>query len=167
MDSIINASLKTLNKSISILEALSNEQLSDNSISPYYSSVGCHLRHVMDFYNCLFNGLDDKVIDLTNRERNELFECHSEIAIRHIQSIKERLLQLKNMDDGSLITVYDNLGLGKITISYTLGALLSQANSHAIHHYAIVSYILDRLEIKIEDKEFGINPSTPKNKILN
>ncbi|MGV6830959.1 MAG: hypothetical protein ACWA5P_05300 [bacterium] len=167
MDSIINASLKTLNKSISILGALSNQQLRDNSVSPYYSSVGCHLRHVMDFYNCLFNGLEDKVIDLTSRERNELFECHCEIAIEHTQSIKEKLLQLKNREDSDLITVYDDLGLGKISMSYTLGSLLSQANSHAIHHYAIISYILDRLEIKIEDKEFGYNPSTPKNKALN
>ena len=47
-------------------------------------------------------------------------------------------------------------------INYTYEALLSQATSHTIHHYAIIGYILEFLNIKVEDCDFGYNPSTPK-----
>ena len=60
------------------------------------------------------------------------------------------------------ISVIDDLGSGKMEIEYTLASLLAQANSHTIHHYAIISYILDRLNIAIEDETFGYNPSTPQ-----
>ena len=55
--------------------------------------------------------------------------------------------------------------MGKVEITYTLGAILAQANSHAIHHYAIINYILDSLGITIDDETFGYNPTTPKQEI--
>ena len=65
------------------------------------------------------------------------------------------------------VVVIDDLGLGKIEVQYTLGAVFSQANSHAIHHYAIMNYILDNLGISVNDSDFGYNPTTPKTTILN
>jgi len=47
-------------------------------------------------------------------------------------------------------------------LKYTFIALLAQANSHTIHHYAIINYILDRLHIEMKDDSFGYNPTTPK-----
>ena len=47
-------------------------------------------------------------------------------------------------------------------LKYNFIALLAQANSHTIHHYAIINYILDRLHIEMKDDSFGYNPTTPK-----
>jgi hypothetical protein len=58
--------------------------------------------------------------------------------------------------------VTDDLGLGKVDVEYTYPSLLAQANSHAIHHYAIINYILNRLEITIMDESFDYIPTTPK-----
>ncbi len=55
--------------------------------------------------------------------------------------------------------------MGKTEIQYTLGPIFAQANSHAIHHYAIINYILDNLGIKLQDEEFGYNPTTPRPEI--
>ena len=63
------------------------------------------------------------------------------------------------------IVVLDDLGHGTLRIKYTLGSLLAQANSHTIHHYAIINYILDRLSIKMEDEDFGLNPTSPKKQL--
>ena len=65
------------------------------------------------------------------------------------------------------IYVIDDLGHGKIKIKYTIGALFAQANSHTIHHYAIINYNLDALNISIEDSDFGYNPTTLKEGKLN
>ncbi len=57
------------------------------------------------------------------------------------------------------------IGLGKVEIKYTQGTILAQANSHAIYHYIIISYILNRLGVPINDESFGYNPTTPKREV--
>ncbi|GGD12378.1 hypothetical protein [Hyunsoonleella pacifica] len=160
MNLIIQSTLKTLRKSQILLDNLSNAQLSDASVSPYYSSIGCHIRHILDFYDCIFNAEEGKV-DLTARSRNKAVECDCGCASDYLVDIIGKLNTATfNINDTVLVT--DDLGLGKTEIPYTCGALLAQANSHTIHHYAIINYIFDSLGIVINDDEFGYNPTTPK-----
>ncbi len=160
MNLIIESTLSTLKKSKSLLSLLTNEQLSDESVSPYYSSVGSHLRHIFDFYECVLNAKQNKV-DLTARKRNNEVENDCASAECYLNEIIIKLDQFNKNDDKDLLVI-DDLGLGKIEIKYTIWALLAQANSHTIHHYAIINYILNGLNIKLEDDSFGFNPTTPK-----
>jgi hypothetical protein len=73
----------------------------------------------------------------------------------------------EEVDLDRMVYVIDDLGLGKTKIKYSFSGLLAQANSHTIHHYAIINYILEGLNIKISDETFGYNPTTPKIKTLN
>ncbi len=165
MDIIIQSTLNTLRKSKFLLESLQDEALCDSSIAPYHSSIGTHIRHILDFYDCIFN-LDSNIIDLTARSRNKDVESRCCSAENYLNSIVEKLKSVDfNMND--IVDVIDDLGLGKTKIKYTLGAVFSQANSHTIHHYAIINYILQGLNIPFEDSEFGYNPTTPKEPIVN
>ena len=161
MNMIIESTLLTLKKSKSILLKLSKKELSDASVSPYYSSIGTHIRHIFDFYDCSLKFNDKSKVDLTSRERKLSVEVCCKSSLEYYDIIINRL---NNIKDSNIkhIKVIDDLGTGKIEIDYTFDALLSQANSHTIHHYAIIGYILDRLNIKIEDSGFGYNPTTPK-----
>ena len=160
MNEIIASTLQTLQKSKSLLSSLSNEELANDSISPYYSSIGSHIRHIYDFYDCALNFNDEGEIDLTARKRNFSCESNCGLAVDYLDRLINKLRDL-NITNNSII-VNDDLGCGKIKIEYTYSALLAQANSHTIHHYAIINYILDRLNITIEDNDFGYNPTTPK-----
>ena len=164
MNLIIESTLNTLQKSRDLLSLLTNEQLRDKSVSPYYSSVGSHLRHIYDFYDCVLNIKENKV-DLTARKRNNDVERDCDSAKCYLSEIIDKL-NLCNSDIENELIVIDDLGLGKIEIKYTFSALLSQANSHTIHHYAIINYILNGLKIKIKDDSFGFNPTTPKKATL-
>lgn len=161
MDIIVESSLKTLQKAELLLKKLKDDDLCNATVSPYYSSIGTHIRHILDFYDCIFNMNENSTVDLTARCRNLDVEkkCHS--AIGYLETIKEKLKSLHFNADSTVIVI-DDLGSGKTKIPYTLGALLSQANSHTIHHYAIINYILDSLNITFEDGNFGYNPTTPK-----
>lgn len=165
MNTIIQANLHTLQKVSFLLSNLSDQILSDDSIPPYYSSVGSHIRHVLDFYDCILKS--DQIFDLTARCRNLEVEKNCESALKYFSILKERLLNLDDLDLKKEVIVLDDLGVGKEKINYTYSALLAQANSHAIHHYAIINYILDGLNITIIDTEFGYNPTTPKPVNLN
>ncbi|WP_136483051.1 hypothetical protein [Cognatitamlana onchidii] len=161
MNVIIQSTLKTLQKSQILLDNLCNEQLCDTSVSPYYSSIGSHMRHILDFYDCIFKMDDENRVDLTARSRNKHVETDCRCAQEYLNEITAKLRVTAFKIDEAII-VRDDLGLGKTDITYTYGALLAQANSHTIHHYAIINYIFDSLGIVVQDDEFGYNPTTPK-----
>jgi hypothetical protein len=101
------------------------------------------------------------VIDLTIRKRDLLVETNCISAFKYYEDIINKL-KINDFNLENHVLVIDDLGNGKIKIKYTFGALLSQANSHTIHHYAIINYILEGLKISMEDSDFGYNPTTPK-----
>ncbi len=164
MNIIIQSNFKTLQKTQVLLSILTNEELSNNSVPPYFSSLGCHIRHILDFYDCVINVDSNKRIDLTARKRNHKIECDSKAAVQYLNVIIEKLNNIEFQLDEKVFVI-DDLGLGKTEIQYTMEAILAQANSHAIHHYAIMSYILDNLGIVLQDEEFGYNPTTPRPEI--
>ncbi|WP_308992311.1 hypothetical protein QLS71_001050 [Mariniflexile litorale] len=159
MDVIIQSTLKTLAKSKPLLDHLNDATFSNTSIAPYYSSIGIHLRHILDFYDCIFAVNLNNIIDLTTRSRNRVVESECDSAARYLNSIMDNLNKFGlAMTDSVLVT--DDLGLGKVEMTYSYGALFSQANSHTIHHYAIINYIMEGLNISINDSDFGYNPTT-------
>ena len=166
MNVIIQSTLKTLQKSQVLLDNLSNAQLCDASVSPYYSSIGTHIRHILDFYDCIFNVNTEDKVDLTARSRNKDVESDCGCAQDYLNLIIGRL-STTTIDINEAVIVVDDLGLGIIEIPYTYGSLLAQANSHTIHHYAIINYIFDSLGIALQDNDFGYNPTTPKPTTLN
>ena len=163
---MIQAIEKNLERGIQLLHNISDEQYSNTSVAPYHSSIGGHMRHILDVFSCIFDGLAQNSIDFSARERNEKAELFTAEGIRYFEQILNKLKTIDSKDYGVLIPVSDNLGLGTITIDYTLGAALVQAHSHAIHHFASVGFIINQLGIQLPDADFGYNPTTPK-KVVN
>ena len=108
------------------------------------------------------NGFESRNIDLTARERNELSEQKTDIGIAYFNLIIDKIKTITEQDLSTEITVFDDLGLGTVSSKSTFGAMLMQAQSHAIHHFASVGYIIHQLGIELPDSDFGYNPSTVK-----
>ncbi len=159
---MINAIEKNLQRGVKLLNSISNEQYSDCSVPPYYSSIGNNMRHILDVFACIFKGMESGEIDFSDRERNELAQVNTEAGIAYFNQIIDNLQVIKESDFDSIVKVTDDLGLGKTTTNYTLSGALVQAHSHAIHHYASIGFIIERLGIELPDADFGYNPTTPK-----
>lgn len=162
---MITAIEENLKRGIVLLSSISNEQYSNTSVAPYYSSIGRHMRHILDVFDCIFDGLVISRVDLSARKRNEIVEINTDECIQYFNRIISQLNALNTSDFDKLVTVVDDLGNGLVEQKYTLGGLLIQAHSHAIHHYASLGYILKQLDIQIPDPCFGYNPTTPKNEL--
>lgn len=163
---MIKAIEGNLEKGIALLNSITDEQYCNDSIAPYYSSIGRHVRHVLDVFDCVFDGLQtNTTVDLTARKRNEEVELKTTVGIAYFNRIIVKLNALQSYDFDKLISVSDDLGTGVIVQDYTLGGLLIQAHGHAVHHFASLSYILCQLEIEIADENFGFNPTTPRDKL--
>ena len=163
---MISAITANLDRGVKLLNSISDEQYSNTTIAPYYSSIGRHMRHILDVFDCIFEGLSEGKIDLSARKRNEQVELEIREGLLYFDKIRKELLVLNSFDFEQVVLVVDDLGLGKVEQKYTLGGLLIQAHSHAIHHFASLGYIISQLGIEIPDEDFGFNPTTPKNEML-
>ncbi len=159
--SLVQTINKNLSNAISLIDAIDTTTYTDCCVGPYYSSIGSHLRHALDFFDCIISGIQDNDIDLTSRKRDEAIATNPEAAKNQIYHIQEQLNTFIGVNTDYLLHVTDNLGDGKVTIMYTLESILAQANTHATHHYAIISYMLQSLDVKVVIDGFGYNPSTP------
>lgn len=164
---MIQVIVNNLTRGVHLLNTISEEQYKDLSVAPYYSSIGGHIRHIMDVYDCFFMGLEEGNIDLTARKRNPLAEQVIPEGINYIESIIGKVETLKTDNLQRLVNVTDDLGEGKVTVKYTVAAILIQAHSHATHHYASIGYIIHQLGIELPDDNFGFNPTTPKKVLAN
>ncbi|WP_010179930.1 DinB family protein [Aquimarina agarilytica] len=158
---IVSAINQNLNQASLLLDVITNQQYTDESVGPYYSSVGSHLRHTLDFFNCVIDGLDNNQIDLTARKREEEVATNKNAAKKHIARIQETLVSFLDVNTDYLIHVTDNLGQGNVTVNYTLDSIMAHANSHAVHHFATIGYVLHKLNVMHNISGFGYNPTTP------
>lgn len=163
---MINAIENNLQRGIKLLNSISDEQYSDTTSPPYHSSIGAHMRHILDVFSCIFNGLETRDVDFSKRERNVLAEQHTEVGIEYFNQVIEKLHNLNTEDFGMVINVTDDLGLGKVTMKYTLESALCQAHSHAIHHFSSIGFLVNHLGLELPDNDFGYNPTTPKKALV-
>jgi uncharacterized damage-inducible protein DinB len=159
---MIKAIEKNLERGIQLLNSITDSEYSNATVPPYFSSIGCNIRHVLDAFTSIINAFGSGHVDFTDRKRNTICEVKTEEGIRYINETIQKLLAFKNEDFSKIIAVTDNLGNGDITINYTLENTLAYAHSHAIHHFASIGFLVNQLGIELQDADFGYNPTTPK-----
>ena len=158
---LISSNIHCLDTIILLLNELNDESYINASVGPYYSSIGSHIRHILDYFYSIINGLHTNTIDLTNRNRDSVISEKIDIAKDHVLSIKGILGTFTSLDEDKKLAVKDDLGSGLITIEYSLESILAQAHCHTIHHFAAIGYLLHIFKLNINIKGFGYNPTTP------
>ncbi|TYP72307.1 DinB family protein [Aquimarina intermedia] len=161
---VISSINTTLDQAICLLKTIDIHNYNETCVGPYHSSIGSHIRHTLDFFDCIIRGLDSNEIDLTSRQRDEVLAVDPIAALQCIRSVQHTLKSYIDTNTDYLLHVTDDMGCGKITVNYTLESILAHANSHALHHYAIIGYIMHSLGISYEISGFGYNPTTPVTK---
>lgn len=162
MDELLNPIIANLKKGEKLLHKLPTTTYSNKTVGPYHSSVGEHLRHILDIFDCIFEGLPYGKVDLTARKRNEAVEKEIPAGLKYISSTIRQLQDMATLSPKTIVEVTDDLGLGMVKTPYTLAAAMCQAHSHAIHHFACIGYVLESLSAGDIEKRFGYNPTTPE-----
>ena len=163
---IIDPAIANLKQSKVLFTDLTPDLYASKSAAPYYSSIGGHMRHILDIFQCIFNGLESKFIDLTDRKRGTIVEKDPVEGLKYLYKVISELEGISDMDPGIAVTIKDNLGMGLVEVPTTLGGGLNQAHSHAIHHFACIGYLLHIHGAELPNRVFGYNPTTPINQII-
>ncbi|WP_257281797.1 MULTISPECIES: DinB family protein [unclassified Endozoicomonas] len=151
--------ISTLFELESVLRHLSVKQYKKSS-SLLSSSVGTHVRHIIEFYHCFFRGLDYGAIDYDNRPRNQLLEESLEQAMEYLKNI---LILLTGQDMShypetvSVVAVIDSGSLIQTSSSIIRELLFLQ--NHTTHHLALIALMLTQEGVKLP-VNFGVATAT-------
>lgn len=147
-----------------LLEVMDNKHYNQPLSTFNGSSVGQHVRHIIDFYLCLINGLNDLDINYDKRERNPLIETDRLTAKQFMEIIAQKV---QNFEVEQSVMVCSSFVADKnetlISIPSSVGRELMYAYDHAIHHLAMIKIGMQIHFPNIAiDKNLGVAPSTLK-----
>jgi hypothetical protein len=158
--------LHTVKQAIDYLSAVSVEDY-QQVLAPYFcASAGAHMRHILDHYIALQQGLKTHTINYNTRHRHNLLERCPESAITQWREIETWLCDLSEIDAGLSLSIICETSIetsiestnNSVTQS-TLGRELLFISSHAIHHFSLLA-IIGSLQGQAVQTNFGLAPAT-------
>jgi hypothetical protein len=125
------------------------------------ASIGEHLRHCVEHFSLLLEGLHTGIIDYDARRRNIELETSSIFFIATIRAIAT---QLKSLDVASMAKPLNVRMLfvpkaEPVDVASTLARELGFLSSHATHHIAIVKMLASSLGASLPE-EYGVGHAT-------
>jgi hypothetical protein len=136
---------------------MGDEQYRKPSKNLFNYSIGQHVRHIIELFQCLVNGYEEGVVNYDKRKRDISIESSTIVAADMMQAIvaginkpaKALIIEASFGMEGEVISVESNFTRELI---YNL--------EHTIHHMALIRVGINELtEIKVSEK-FGVAPST-------
>ncbi len=162
MIALIRANCEFLRQGIELLEKHQNSTYVNSNPSTFGSSIGAHMRHVLDHYGSFLKGVAGGVVDYDDRVRDTVVEKDVSAAIDRIKEISAELTELEQMADlpvGVMVSASATDEEEKSNSSF--GRELQFLVSHTVHHYALIA-IASRMQGIAPDSTFGVAPSTLK-----
>ncbi len=144
---------KIIQQVIDLLSHINREQYTQNIAVLSNASIGGHIRHSIEMYQCLEVGYETNVVNYSNRKRDIQIETNPFIAT---ECFKDILIQLSLPHNNKYIKVEHN-GL-EAESSYQRELLYCM--DHLIHHLALVKVALNILNYPSIPDDFGVAPST-------
>lgn len=157
--------LRLLQQGLDVLQELP-EFLYTETVPEYFTgSVGKHIRHILNFYECFLNGISSGRIDYDARHRDVMVETSPMTAQARMRAVKKTLSTLEAHQCSEDVLVHQNEGDIEDPENdwsrSTVGREIQSLVSHTVHHYAIIALILRILGFECP-RDFGVAPSTLK-----
>ena len=131
------SSVTTLLPLLRLIQGLDDEQFKKPLAVLSGSSVSKHLRHILEFYECLFNGIPEGSINYDARKRNLQLENDRAYAVQVMESLMERLKQHSEDQPLQLEVSMEHDDLS-VSVPTTFYRELAYNIEHCIHHLAII-----------------------------
>jgi len=110
--------------------------------SPASSSIGTHMRHIIERISCVLDGRDQGLVDYDSRARDQLLEANPESAGSALTGIQDSLATLGS-DQEAPLQVKESVHQDNpaVAVASTLERELMSLVSHTIHHLAIIALL--------------------------
>lgn len=142
------------------LNHLSDEQYTLPSPILMNATIGQHVRHIIELFQCLEKGYDAGIVNYENRKRDSTIENNRQVAIELMHDIYNRI----DRQDKSLLLQanYNEHSEHHLEIQTNYYRELVYNLEHAVHHMALIRVGLAEVtDIKVPEG-FGVATSTIK-----
>lgn len=119
------------------------------------STIGQHVRHIIELYQCLLKGYESGAVNYDKRDRNKQIETDISTAIIALKKINETL----EKENKELEMIYETETMPlRLTSNYFREVYYNL--EHCIHHQALIKVGLIEMKINTIPDQFGVAPST-------
>ncbi len=148
----------TLAAFLEVLNRVDDDQLTRCSDTFPSSTIGKHIRHVIDFYRCFLDGRDDGRIDYDARPRDVGLETDRLQQLDALAGLESDLSAIADLKTGlQIVSICEDGALSRSRS--TVARELVFLHSHSTHHLAIVVMLMRELGLETE-AGWGLAPST-------
>jgi hypothetical protein len=158
----LESQLETVQQAKAFLLGLSAENYQVVLKPHFASSAGAHMRHILDHYLALKDGLHQGLINYNKRNRYSEVESCPQMALLQWQKVEQWLQEVSQLDTKMPLTVACEASVNKTQNTQTKSTLARElvfVSSHAVHHFSLLAVINSLLGNK-DEINFGIAPST-------
>ncbi len=126
-----------------------------------HSTIGQHIRHILEFFICLQQGFEKGKINYDKRAHDKLIETDKFLGMAAITQIKDFIRKQKGDMALELEVGYDIAKEEFVTINTTYTRELVYNIEHAVHHMALIKIGVHEASAYINlPATFGIAAST-------
>ncbi|KXF82394.1 DinB family protein [Enterovibrio coralii] len=158
----VEGCLDIANQAKELLVQLTDEQYNYVAAPYLQSSIGQHMRHILDVFHAVEVWPSSSFIDYDKRRRHHPVEKQKDIALEEWNAIEQWLVGVPESALSSPLTVSSEVSLHQQMSpesASTLARELSFVASHAVHHFALLRVSLCAQDIP-SDRAFGLAPAT-------
>jgi len=150
-----------LNQLDGIVAQCKEEDFSRPLVELSKATFGQHVRHTLEFFICLFDAKNEKIVNYDSREHDSEIETDKKLARSVISSISSFIDDNKEDFEINFKANYTtNEGVDQ-TMKSSFFRELAYNVEHAIHHMALMKVAVNQTLRYIElPKDFGVASST-------
>ena len=142
------------------LDQLSQDQYTQPCKTLFNATVGQHVRHIIELFQCLENGYDQGLVNYEERKRDIRIESEKDFAAGLLTEVHQGLN--RENKDLQLEACYDEHAEAPITLATNFYREVAYNLEHTIHHMALIRVgITEVSDIELPE-EFGVASSTIK-----
>ena len=142
------------------LSQLSPPQYSQPCTTLFSNTIGQHVRHIIELFQCLENGYQSGIVNYEKRKRDTLIETDKELAGNLLLEIHRGLSKANKTL--TLEACYDEHQNEPIAIETNYYREIAYNLEHTIHHMALIRVGITEIStIQLPD-DFGVASSTVK-----
>jgi uncharacterized damage-inducible protein DinB len=158
--SIVNQNKNVLMQIHASIALLSNNEYAERLEILSNSSIGMHIRHIVEFYECLVKGMQSTIINYDARQRNLEVETNKEFSLECLLAIVDAMDNFEKDTQLQLLANLENEAeLFKMPTS--IFRELYYLLEHTTHHMAIIKMaFLDHFTAHQLSATYGVASST-------
>lgn len=124
------------------------------------NTIGQHVRHIIELFQCLEKGYEEGIVNYEKRKRDTLLETDRDLAVRLLLEIHGGLS--KSNKTLTLEASYDEHSAEVINIDTNYFREVAYNLEHTIHHMALIRVGIREVSVISLPDDFGVASSTVK-----